>query len=1053
MKKRVFMIAMAVGILLSFTASVWAGNPEASKLDSVVAAYRKKYNVNVDSGSTIKIPVQAQIAVASSLKSGYTGGKVDKITFSVTPSPAEAFDVTLEKNTLTSEIVINDTDTFAFGTNLTGKAKGSGTITVTGKAYIGTTEIGTDSADIVFTTEKGEDVVDPTFMVDGPNDDATKVDPSQVIDTAGDPDSDKWDGKDPTFGAIGGNGKDKPKVATSKTVFYGNDYDTTDKALKSGVAASFDIEIQGPGPEINVYVSAKDAKKLWPLSCDKKLTKKDKDWETDIPLTKENIKAWNIPFRVTVASLDSTAPESQDKNTKHTLTIAYNGAQVAYKGFPITVSVANDKTTDSKGAQKPVTKTYKIDIKSNKEVPQWVTATGVVGEKLAKKNAQEIPVSLGSGGTLGGTIYTVSADGPYYITAKEDKMGMSADVIQPELNKFGEVVTPGYVKVHGKFDDGDKGTKGGTKEVKVAFTLDAVGSVKKTSFKPTVVGKVSPYFEAKNLMSGDNNGKETSYAGKPNVEEADGSYTYDGWYKVKTAEAGKVPSVKFAAKGSKTITYALVSGGENLAQYGLSFDAKKAQIIQLTNAEGRKIDTKATMNAEGEYDPVEITVMADNGTGSAATVKALVGITGAKAKPYLGKDANDKELKNLVIPQNAEDGEIFTIGSIIGKNVATTESDDVNVHFRLADAKKAKEGGKELEYGEDTYALENLGLQFIPSSEFEDEFDEYNGEYRNQGVIKVIGSELTATKGAKINVILSNLGNEQKGTVNIVIQDPKPVIEVDETRGVGSSDVILSTEKQEVYLYLSEGAPTNTAKINWKIADNPTNKSNLTLKLSNPKEGSVTDYSHATLEVTAKAGKITGTVTDSLTITAENADSKLKSEKFTITLHSGDAYALEHSTPKDTESAPRTKKGSGAPNVGASPESEIESETETDETDETEGSVVFGEIRTVEQLTAGQKAFLAEKGYTVVAVLPEVKATADGQYEFEVELDEDAPEGAKLIWLAFPKDAEENEDDKIADFYDESGEAIEEVPAGKVIVVAPWLRADVTYQPVIAVEE
>ena len=57
-----------------------------------------------------------------------------------------------------------------------------------------------------------------------------------------------------------------------------------------------------------------------------------------------------------------------------------------------------------------------------------------------------------------------------------------------------------------------------------------------------------------------------------------------------------------------------------------------------------------------------------------------------------------------------------------------------------------------------------------------------------------------------------------------------------------------------------------------------------------------------------------------------------------------------------------------------------------------------------------------------------------------------------MVYLPFPKDAEETDDDKIADFYDEAGAPIEEVPAGKNITVAPWLRAGVTYEPVIVVE-
>ena len=115
--------------------------------------------------------------------------------------------------------------------------------------------------------------------------------------------------------------------------------------------------------------------------------------------------------------------------------------------------------------------------------------------------------------------------------------------------------------------------------------------------------------------------------------------------------------------------------------------------------------------------------------------------------------------------------------------------------------------------------------------------------------------------------------------------------------------------------------------------------------------------------------------------------------------------------------------------------------------------VTIGATRTAADLTAGQKAYLAAKGYKVIAVLPEISANADGQQEFAVTLDEDAPEGAKMVYVPFPQDVEETEDDKIADFYGADGEAIEEVPAEKEITVAPWLRADVVYQPVIAVED
>ena len=95
---------------------------------------------------------------------------------------------------------------------------------------------------------------------------------------------------------------------------------------------------------------------------------------------------------------------------------------------------------------------------------------------------------------------------------------------------------------------------------------------------------------------------------------------------------------------------------------------------------------------------------------------------------------------------------------------------------------------------------------------------------------------------------------------------------------------------------------------------------------------------------------------------------------------------------------------------------------------------------------------MAEKGYKVVAVLPEITAEEAGQYDFDVELDEEAPEGAKLIWIAFPKNAPAAEDDEIVDFYDEAGTPVEGVPASHKIIASPWLREAVTYEPVIAIE-
>ncbi len=94
---------------------------------------------------------------------------------------------------------------------------------------------------------------------------------------------------------------------------------------------------------------------------------------------------------------------------------------------------------------------------------------------------------------------------------------------------------------------------------------------------------------------------------------------------------------------------------------------------------------------------------------------------------------------------------------------------------------------------------------------------------------------------------------------------------------------------------------------------------------------------------------------------------------------------------------------------------------------------------------------LEKGGYVIAAILPEITVTADGQYDIDnIELNENAPEGAELVWFAFPSEA--TTDDDIVDFYDEAGAEIKGVPASRKIVASPWLNEGVTYTPVIAVK-
>ena len=126
-----------------------------------------------------------------------------------------------------------------------------------------------------------------------------------------------------------------------------------------------------------------------------------------------------------------------------------------------------------------------------------------------------------------------------------------------------------------------------------------------------------------------------------------------------------------------------------------------------------------------------------------------------------------------------------------------------------------------------------------------------------------------------------------------------------------------------------------------------------------------------------------------------------------------------------------------------------EHETYTDDDDSTDEAITFGPARTI---TPEQTAVIERAGYMIAAVLPEISVTEPGQYDIEdIALGENVQEGARLIWLAFPDRATEDED--IAEFYDETGAEIEGVPAGHVVAVSAWLNTGVTYSPVIAIEE
>ena len=90
------------------------------------------------------------------------------------------------------------------------------------------------------------------------------------------------------------------------------------------------------------------------------------------------------------------------------------------------------------------------------------------------------------------------------------------------------------------------------------------------------------------------------------------------------------------------------------------------------------------------------------------------------------------------------------------------------------------------------------------------------------------------------------------------------------------------------------------------------------------------------------------------------------------------------------------------------------------------------------------------EGYMIAYVFDEViSVDKAGMYDFDVELDEDTPEGWTLVWLA--NSSEPSEDDEIVDFFDSEGTPIEVVPADRKITLSIWLNPDHKYEPAIVV--
>lgn len=468
----------------------------------------------------------------------------------------------------------------------------------------------------------------------------------------------------------------------------------------------------------------------------------------------------------------------------------------------------------------------------------------------------------------------------------------------------------------------------------------------------------------------------------------------------KDFEVGKAVNIKLNAKGSKTITWGTASKDTLKNTYGLTFD-EKTGTIRGTAALPTSGDVASGVRP---FKPIIFTVSASNSAGSSdATVK--LGIKGKKPK-FVTKVITLKQDGSNI---GSADSKLFTdIASGDAKN---------SVAWSIIDTEKANK----------------IGIGSISSS-------------RNVGILSAATGGLLATKGTPIRFKADNVGSAVTGSVKIVINDPTPSVDKTGDQTIATSPTAKVTTSG-TQLKLGSNV-TGDTKITWSVTKAP--GSGVTAKITaNNNDGGKT----ATLTFSAPKGLKLGTSKDhtvsvDVEIAATNKVTKESGkQKFKLGINTKAVWdtltangALPEDEDLDTEEAELT-------------DDEAEDLGEGEEADEAEDSVTIGAERTEASLSAGERAVIEQGGYVIAAILPEITVADDGQYDLEVDLNEAAPEGAELKWFAFPRNTAPSDDDDIVEFYDEAGAEIEAVPANHKVVASPWLDAEVTYAPVIAVKD
>ena len=1136
MGKRVFMLGLLAAFILSLSASALAAGKGGCTIDSMTTAYKTIYSADVHAGYFANIVVRVNL---KNYESGENAPdyavSADTLTWSLetlSGTLVRAKIVSVDKYEEVSTVDISNMG-YAESTPVPYRVKLAGTIS--GDAVIrviaalsGTNMQANDgvvvkSVDITFSSSSTATAYVTDSSAAAEDIKASSIEANSDTHDPRDPESQEWDGLEMPYTLTPGTVAAGviPKITWAKHSYF-----------RSGKENAIAATITGAVSEVNVYVAAKDAIRLFGV---------DKNSAVDIPLTSANVAQYNIPFRVTVID-DSknvaVGDKKTDKAATTTVTLAFNGGKFELDGFPITISAKN-----SNNANKAAARTVRLNVTPNTSIPEWgvkysttvysgdstgyktftsvsecmtwvlgnpfrtiseaeykyvrlddapvkyyqnnnqltryeftdpnngyvsgirnfVTALGsdydnwssfattadwvrevpfaeqrgnywyaviptsmtVVSNDATlptsfdvetfvsfdkKKPRAEIPTAIypnaateeEEGGVFGETYY-VKGTAPLLITTgKQPKNsgGISIDITQPKFDYLGNNILSGCVSIHGTLEKRTRESNN-----LISITVSNPSTKKKSNLKVTVSSKTVPAFTEANTFKFDTSVLSTDTSDDIFTDE-DYAYSADrAKVKSRRVTKPKLPKLKFKPSGSKKMTY-------KLGLYVWN-DASDAPI-----ADGRSA----------------YSYLRSKFTGDPRKWHYMYGYV---------RTHNTWE----------EFGEEFN-AELADKLAANNMSFDAKKGSIIALSKTAKTTSPTLNEAGDYFASMDIPITAVNSV----------GAAQAWGALAITGEK---AKVADKSLVLT--GSIQKGDVfkfKLLAgkTNAESVTAEGDTINIRSytadddSAQVLSDWGLELVNYDSMYILVNNEE--WVRSKDVSYINYGLIQVIDPDKLAAAVQTAASADRNGKAlkklekGKKIKLVFDNLGVFTKG--------KITICLKkdinsAGDpAAATNEALPASSgvalnKAAPQTAAKSGTagsyiPMNGAAPEADSKSEAE-----ETV-SVTIGTPRTIANLTAGQKAYLAEKGYTVIAVLPEISAHVEGLREFDVTLDEDAPEGAKLVYIPFPKNAQPSEDDNIAEFYNTDGQFIDKVPAEKDITVAPWLREGVTYEPVIAVE-